>query len=181
MYLFCVGVGMTETTLHRVNTCTSYVSLRKRVTRCSCSPMRNNTSPSRSTCSPARSSCSHTRSNCSPGRSTCSSNITLSPVKNASSQADLPYKRSTCIAHSPGIGYSNRTTPKDDDLECIDTFQSARYYPQMGGCLSNNSTRNVESSAIVKNTTARAASLLTTQGTMCSNDKRHVTYMEDQI
>lgn len=163
---------MAKTTLHRVNTCSSYVSIRKRVSRCSCSPAR-------SSCSPARSTCSHTRSTCS------STLTTLSPAKNIDSPCLM--KKGTCITHgqnnlSPLINVCSSEACinkiDSDNSEIIldgDSYSEGFHNPR------NRISRNNGCTERVRESPARAASLLTTQGTICSNDRRHVTYMEDQI
>lgn len=152
---------MTENTLHRVNTSTSYVSIRKRA--CSCS--------SRSSCSPARSTCSQTRS-------TCSSNISMSPAKILSSPCG--HKRVNCNSLSPHINtcvsevcVNRRDCDSSTDGDTLQKPRNRSF--RNNGCLSERS------SLINRDSPVRAASLVTTQGTICTSDRRHVTYLEDQI
>lgn len=202
---------MTETSLHRVNTGTTYISLRRRVVRCSCSPsLRASASPN---CSP-RSACSRS-STCSPSKSTCSSAVaSISPGKTSHSIPDqCPHDRNTFSNATCGaencINRKNGKTPSNTFLPIPETCDN--HHPDR--CERRNSKSSLSPNSCIQESLAhgrgschsaspssrnlgagrnggihrdrlspvRAASMVTPQGVVSANDRRHVKYMEDQL
>lgn len=198
---------MTETSLHRVNTGTTYISLRRRVVRCSCSPtLRASASPN---CSP-RSVCSRSTT-CSPSKSTCSSAVgPVSPGKTRHSIPDqCPHARTTFNNTTCGadncINRINSKTSSNTFLPIPETCDSQ--HPDR--CDRRNSKSSLSPNSCILESLAHgrgschsasptsrslgsgrngglprdrpAASLLTPQGAVSATDRRHVKYMEDQL
>lgn len=162
--LVCIaGVGMTETSLHRMNTCTTYISLRRRTVRCSCSRSPSSartTTTTTCSCSPAKSS--HSLSSMKDTlypRNTCN-NISPTCIRRSSSRSSKNTLSSMCT-ESPCS--NNR------DTNCICRRRGSP-------CRSSNNE-----SVSDRKSPIRMSSFLTPEGTVTVNDKRRVSYMENQI